>query len=706
MNTIRSFIRHVLEEHNVLNRLIMQEGEDSPPGQKMPSGLEQSLSYPVVELDQEYRERSAILTKTLQTNSSVIITNVNDMFGNVPQPGGIITEQDELRRAVAILKLLNDDWNMTNIPDIEFPYNTALFVIGWENGQQSPSDTLKQMSYNVSKILESSHDSADKLDPDARGISDATKDALGLSTDEEVQVPGIEADPEEQKVVVPDNNFSAFETAVLSLGGATFLAILGSAGGFKLIPAILKHATVEKLVKGTVRAIPKLEPTGKLQDALDAVLGRALAYMKDPANAAIFKSVYATAIKTSTGTTFDIILRRFNPEFRDMSIKRINQLLSARSEIELKIAAASKELLTGADSTISKKIFKKGEAQSTSFTPPTLLANIDTVTDIPAGTGARLAKVLSIVEDSKKAAEAEADIVYNLIRSAAGGEDSLSIARMTDAELIAYFKEEIKKGLDAKLAGSSDDTKEFARILNYAETGTKAEGSGLIEYILSNEDAVKNFPLSASAENQFNTLAKQLRSRSSSTAEISALLFKSMIRSADTFGSGGLAYWAGTKFYYTLYAVAAAASVYLQYETYIGSDSNNTVVSEEDAKILLTDLHIRASASESMKNISSAGWWRNPMSAGAEQFPLRDADNELEKIFASREAVTPDQLQKAMIVYRAAIKTYNPRYVEELGKELDIEEVNLQAIDNRVDDFQQERAAAAAEIKKRNAAKK
>jgi len=671
MNTIRSFVRHVLEEHNVLNRLIIQEGGEGSGGQDLPSGLEQSLGYPVFEVSEEYRSKSAVLTTTLQKNKSQIISNVEDMFDKIPQPGMNITNEDEFKRAVAILKLLNDDRQLMNTPGIEFPYNTALFIIGWENEQQSPLDTLAQISYNAGEIMTKIHNIAEKPDSRARGLSSRSREALGMPPgDEAVQVP-------DETIKVPDIETGTVGKIIGGVVGTGAMCLLYKTGVFKLVAGFVQHKAVEYAAKAGVGAAKKSIPSS----ALDPAVQTALNYMKEPANAESFKSVYTNAIKASEGTPWTVFFRRLDPRIRDIPTVAFNTLLGSRSEIQSKFSTACTDLWQSTNSFITEKIFNKIGGQIGTRKP---IAMADIEQTLIPGVKVRLVDVLNFYSKAT-IDKVENEIVYNMMRSAAATD---GIAKKSPDELLEFFKAQTRGGLTNILPASSSDAKEFAELLDLALKD--ATGDNLIEHVLGSESAVKRFDLSPVAKKQFTTLSTESAKYADTLAEIAAALFKPMIRSTPTLLSGAGFFTAGSVLYIGLYAIVAASAAYLGYETIWGSDNRDTVVSEDDAKILLTDLHIRASAAESMENISSGGWWDADISAKS-QLPLNDADDDLTKIFVSepKDKVTPARLERTMILYRAAIKTYSENYVSELREE----GIELKDIDKAVDNFEAKRRA-------------
>lgn len=659
MNTIRTFVRHVLEEHSVVNRLIMHEGDLLGPNPDwdmvrdptsktiMPAGLEQSLSGPasaaqlvdnaLLQVDQDLQRKSAIASVILTNNKEEIIKNVDDMFERLASPGMDITEEDQLIRAIAILKLLHDDSKLYAAdPELEFPYTTALFVIGWDNEKQSPEDTLTQIAYNVSAAEESILNGANKRQDNPR--------ARGSQQDQIV-------------IDVPAADYSSVKNAALAAGG-TLAVIFGAYPALKILYPVLKHAGAEQIIKKGVKTVSNIATPEFIRSATS----EALTFIADKTNAEKFKLVYKSAITSSTGNSFVVWFKSWFPELRDFQISRINELLRKRENITKVISQIGKDLLASPEAKLTRIRRQIAGADD----EPVLVAditNLDSIVDVK-GADKRLQQIINFY-NAELVKIYEGDIVVSLIQDAAR---DTAFAQKSEAEMKEYFINEIRTGFSSKIVsvteGRIDEVKSFADLLSSTTRDEKKSGQGIIVYILGGEKQAAAFDFSNSAKSSFMNIEKELNTYVDSLASITAVLFGSMVRSSPTWLSGRGLYTAGTIFGYASYAFYTCAAAYFGLEI-IGTDSERTYVSAEDAKILLQDAHIRSSAKDAMNNIQSGGWF-NTNAIVDKKLPLGDADAALAAIFSTPvgDSVDISLINNAMILYRKAIMQYREDYLE------------------------------------------
>jgi len=147
MQSIRAFIRQALSE-----------GKND---REFPEGIATSLTDQepdAVDVNDEAASSSMqIADKYLVQNVDLITRDVQralderSSFPMFDEPGEIVTNDDEIARAVGTEYLLRKEIFEMSVGELDYPYRTALFIIGHYNGEQNASSIFSNITEETAK---------------------------------------------------------------------------------------------------------------------------------------------------------------------------------------------------------------------------------------------------------------------------------------------------------------------------------------------------------------------------------------------------------------------------------------------------------------------------------------------------------------------------------------------------------------------------
>lgn len=182
MNTIRTYIRQVLSEADDADvRLERQVGDTLTvlPGVYMGTDPD-TVAF--------YNSTAGFLS----ANLGAISGDVNAAYETSPPVGVLRTREDDAQLAAALAMLLRADATSS----AEYPYRTALYMIGAARGMVSPSDVVTQIVLDTGVLVRRSAELGDAWGFTLRGSTAAsmpegtTPDSIGLTADDAAGVAG------------------------------------------------------------------------------------------------------------------------------------------------------------------------------------------------------------------------------------------------------------------------------------------------------------------------------------------------------------------------------------------------------------------------------------------------------------------------------------------------------------------------------------